>query len=378
MKLLIADDQISLHRYLDKVMDWGAMGFTEVQHAYDGEEAAAKVAAFHPDILILDIHMPILNGIESLKRVRQSGHSPKTIILSAYDEFEYARDAIHLQVSRYLLKPVDAVQLRNALEELIRESEAAFRQTIGAELDRMLYTGEMEAEALQTIRKGFDYLGIDRFAVITCADGATDGHYARWLKEQAAGAFKCAIAGKSKHGSVVLVGGKDPLSGGMLREFIESLLQLPDAPCGSPPPIGISSVAQDAAVLPQLIAESARAAAAPAETGSRLQDTIRRIKKHIDGSFHEDLTLQSVADRFRIDKYQLCRVFKKEFGVNYWSYVMKVRMEKAAELLAGTEWKNSLIAERTGFLDESHFSRAFKKFYGITPKEYRRRHAEAR
>jgi two-component system response regulator YesN len=378
MKLLVADDQVSLHRYLDKVMDWEAMGFTDVRHAYDGEEAAAMVASFHPDILILDIHMPNLNGIESLKRVRQSGLAPKTIILSAYDEFEYARDALHLQVSHYLLKPVDAAQLRSALEELVRESGAAMRRAIGAELERVLYTGEAEAEALATIRRGFDFFGIDRFAVITCADGTADGCYARWLRERAAGRFRCAIDGRNRNGSVILVGGREELSGGQLREFVESLLRHPEAPSVSPPPVGISSIAQDAAVLPQLIAESARAAAAPAETGSRLQDTIWRIKRHIDNSYHEDLTLQRVADRFRIDKYQLCRAFKKEFGVNYWSYVMKVRMEKAAELLAGTEWKNSLIAERTGFLDESHFSRAFKKFYGIAPKEYRRRQTASR
>jgi len=377
MKLLIADDQISLHRYLDKVMDWEEMGFTDVRHAYDGEEAAAKVASFRPDILILDIHMPNLNGIESLKRVRQSGDLPKTIILSAYDEFEYARDALHLQVSHYLLKPVDAAQLRDALGEMIRESAAALRQTIGAELDRILYTGEMEADSLAAIRRGFEFFGIDRFAVVACMDSSADGHYDRWLREQAAGHFKCAIAGKSKNGSVILVGGKDELSGGKMREFSESL-QLPGAPSMAPPPIGISSIALDAAVLPQLIAESVQVAKEPAETGSGLRETIWRIKRHIDSRYHEDLTLQSVADRFKVDKYQLCRAFKKEFSVNYWSYVMKVRMEKAAELLAGTEWKNSVIAERTGFLDESHFSRAFKKFYGVAPKEYRRRQSSFR
>lgn len=377
MKLLIADDQISLHRYLDKVMDWEGMGFTDVRHAYDGEEAAALAVSFRPDILILDIHMPNLNGIESLKRVRESGHSPKTIILSAYDEFEYARDALYLQVSRYLLKPVDAAQLRDALGEIIRESAAAWRQAIGAELSRISYIGEMEEESFAAIRKGFEFFGIERFAVVTCADGSADGRYARWLQEQTEARFKCAMAGKSRHGNTILIGGREELTGGALQEFIASLPHHPDAP-GAMPPIGISAIAQDIAALPLLIQESAQAAREPAGAGAGLQETVHRIKKHIDTRYHEDLSLQTVANQFRIDKYQLCRAFKKTFGVNYWSYVMKVRMEKAAELLAGTEWKNSAIAERTGFLDESHFSRAFKKYYGMAPKAYRHRQLSSR
>ena len=321
--------------------------------------------------MILDIHMPLMNGIESLRRVRQSGHQPRTIILSAYDQFEYARDALHLQVSHYLLKPVDAEQLRNAIGELVRESAAAARRMIGGALDRIIYSGEVEAESLAAIRKGFEMLGIDRYAVVTYTDHSPEGAVSRWMQEQAAGWFRCAIGSKTRKESVMLVGGREELSEGNLRAFIEAVRQQAAAPSAAPSAFGISTIARDAALLPQLIAESAKVLREPAETGSRLQDTVWRVKAYIDGSYHEDLSLQTVADRFGIDKYQLCRAFKKAFGVNYWTHVMKVRMEKAAELLAGTDWKNSRIAEHTGFLDESHFSRAFKKYYGMTPKAYR-------
>jgi two-component system response regulator YesN len=67
----------------------------------------------------------------------------------------------------------------------------------------------------------------------------------------------------------------------------------------------------------------------------------------------------------------LSREFKQQYDENYWQYVTRVRMEQAAALLKETNWKNSQIAERTGYTDESHFSRAFKKHYGISPKDYR-------
>jgi two-component system response regulator YesN len=373
VKLLIVDDQISLHRYLDKVMNWREMGFMQVQHAYDGEEAASMVEAFRPHMMIMDIHMPMLNGIESLKRIQQSSHLPRTIILSAYDQFEYARDALRLQVSHYLLKPVDADQLREVMREMILEAASAARQSIRSELDRTIYSGAIEAESLSVVRKGLEVLSVDRFAILTFVDSTSSkDDYSSLLQEQADRKIRCVIGCKNKKEWVVFVGGGDDLTRGQLREFSESVLE--QAAASSPAhklSVGTSSIAQDAAFLPQLITESAEAISGPADTGSRLKDAMFRIKPYVDSRYQEDLSLQSVAGRFDIDKYQLSRVFKQEFGVNYWSYVIKVRMEKAADLLIGTNWKNGRIAEHTGFLDESHFSRAFKKYYGVTPKEYR-------
>jgi len=91
----------------------------------------------------------------------------------------------------------------------------------------------------------------------------------------------------------------------------------------------------------------------------------------VELNYSEDLSLQSVADAFRMDKYQLSRMFKQQIGVNYWQYVMQIRIDKAAELLAETSLKNSAIAEMTGFVDESHFSKTFKKHTGVSPKDYR-------
>ncbi len=90
------------------------------------------------------------------------------------------------------------------------------------------------------------------------------------------------------------------------------------------------------------------------------------------------MSLQLIADRFGIDKFQLSRLFKQELGVNYWNYVMQVRMEKAAELLLRTDEKNSSIASATGFVDESHFSRTFKKYFDMSPKQYRMLHGNAK
>lgn len=374
MKLLIVDDQLSLHRYLDKVMDWGDLGFSEVQHAYDGEEATKMNETFRPDLMIMDIHMPLLDGIESLKRIQHSEKIPRTIILSAYDQFKYAREAIRLQVSQYLLKPVDAELLRDALRDLIQQTISDAQQSIRSELDRTIYSGQIEAGSLIKLQDGLEFLTIHRFAIMTFEDSVpSENDYSCLLQEHAAIRIHCVMCYKNPKEQVVLVGGGNDLTNSQLREFRISVMEKVAA---STPiytlSVGISSIAQDAASLPQLIAESTRAIRAPAsENISKLQDAVWRIKPYVESGYQEDLSLQSVADRFEIDKYQLSRAFKQEFGVNYWAYVTQVRMNKAAELLVATNWKNNHIAEHTGFLDESHFSRAFKKHFGVTPKEYR-------
>lgn len=374
MKLLIVDDQISLHRYLDKMMDWKELGITCVEHAYDGEEAAAMVETFLPDIMIMDIHMPILNGIESLKRIQKLKKIPQTIILSAYEEFEYARDALRLRVSQYLLKPVDAALLRNALRDLIEASISAARQTILSEMSRTVYSGQMDADSLANVQKGFEILAIDRYAILTFEDSLpSEIDVSCLLQGQPDLKNLCILCTKHRNGQVVLVGGGESVTDDRLRQISESALgHMATTTPSDTWFVGMSSIAQDAAYLPQLITESAQALRSSVSgTRLKLRDAVRRIKAYVESGYQEDLTLQTIADRFDIDKYQLSRAFKQEFGINYWAYVTQVRMNKAAELLVGTGLRMIQIAEHTGFLGESHFSRAFKKYYGVTPKEYR-------
>jgi len=68
MKVLIADDQISTHQYLEAVLDWEALGFNKVYHTYNGQETLDLLASKKPEILILDIEMPKMNGINVMKK----------------------------------------------------------------------------------------------------------------------------------------------------------------------------------------------------------------------------------------------------------------------------------------------------------------------
>lgn len=132
-KVLIVEDEEMIRKGLRYTFDWLKSDCIVIDEAANGREGLAKIKELEPDIVILDITMPIMDGITMLeKSANDSIYS--AIIISGYDEFEFAKKAITLGVSEYLLKPVDQNQLFEALErakeqvrlrkqyELIKES----------------------------------------------------------------------------------------------------------------------------------------------------------------------------------------------------------------------------------------------------------------
>ncbi|MCZ8518217.1 MULTISPECIES: response regulator transcription factor [Paenibacillus] len=377
MKLLIADDQMSLHQFLHKMIDWGALGITEVQSAFDGEQAAGLAASAEPDLLLMDIRMPGVNGIEALRRIQSQVHKPKAVILSAYDQFDYAREALKLSVSQYLLKPVDTQLLEAALRELIAEVRSERGALLERELVQLSCAARLPEWRLDGVARAFRTLEIACFAIVTVIgeaeyESASPSGYPSLPERVTVVPLPSGHSDGERHYFVGLpaeMDGDEQCAG--LRASLGEGRGASAA--------GISRTARDVRELAQLLAESREAAlraregskacgdgAAP-RTADKLQDIRLHIERHLDG----DLCLQTVADLYGIDKFQLSRTFKQEFGENYWSYVTRLRLGKAAQLLGETDWKNGRIAEATGYADESHFSKAFKKHFGVAPKGYR-------
>lgn len=116
--VLIADDEESIREGMRYLIDWPSTGFRICGTARNGVEALEAVAKSCPDLILLDIRMPGLNGIECLKKLRANPDwDTEVIILSGFDEFSYAQEAISGRVIRYLLKPIDGDELIMALKD---------------------------------------------------------------------------------------------------------------------------------------------------------------------------------------------------------------------------------------------------------------------
>jgi two-component system, response regulator YesN len=114
-KVFLVEDEIVTREGIRDNVDWNAHGFEFCGEAPDGEMALPAIHSTCPDVLITDIKMPFMDGLQLCKIVRQRWPSVKTIILSGHDEFEYAQQAIELGVTEYLLKPLGARDLHRAL-----------------------------------------------------------------------------------------------------------------------------------------------------------------------------------------------------------------------------------------------------------------------
>lgn len=133
-KVFIVDDERAIAKGLEKLIDWNQLecrtfSFTDSNTAY--EAALIEV----PQIIITDIKMPFMNGLELIKKLKSEGINSEVIILSGYSEFEYARKGIELGVNTYLLKPVEQKDLESVVNETINQlKKEEFAQK---ELDRM-------------------------------------------------------------------------------------------------------------------------------------------------------------------------------------------------------------------------------------------------
>ncbi|WCT54357.1 response regulator [Paenibacillus kyungheensis] len=124
MKVLIVDDEMTIHNQLKQCIHWEHYGWSIVGHAYNGEEACQMVEQHQPDVILTDIRMPHMDGLEFLAWLKNSSYTAKAIALSGYNDFDYSRPAFLLNVVDYLLKPLNEAELLillSKLEEQIKQ-----------------------------------------------------------------------------------------------------------------------------------------------------------------------------------------------------------------------------------------------------------------
>ncbi len=118
LKIMIIDDEFYFREALKVSLPWEELGFEICGEAKNGKDALEKVAGLNPDIMIVDINMPIMDGLEFIQSVKDKRIESKFIILTGHSEFNYAKQAVQLGVNNYILKPVNEEELKNSLFEI--------------------------------------------------------------------------------------------------------------------------------------------------------------------------------------------------------------------------------------------------------------------
>ncbi|MGC5772861.1 response regulator transcription factor [Paenibacillus pabuli] len=179
MRLLIVDDGHYVVEYMKHLLDWKTFGIDQIETTTNSLEARDMLNQRHIDILITDIRMPEVSGIDLLQHIHQHSLSTKVIILSGYSEFEYAQQGIRLGALDYLLKPVDKDDVEKAMSKAIKTiSKSRPAQPIAWEkFDGLGYLLSLLGQN-ETLRKEYDahteFLGKRRFCFVKLEDFAQE------------------------------------------------------------------------------------------------------------------------------------------------------------------------------------------------------------
>lgn len=381
MNVLIVDDQRLSRARLIQLIDWQALGIRLAGEAANGREALEKIGDTEADLVVTDVRMPLMDGLQLVEQAREQYGDIGFIVTSGYDEFDYVRQSLRLTVSDYLLKPVNGEELNAALRLLIdrRKDETAKNAAIlRNRQEQWLYyvvedvfagdPGLLEAEARDA---GFATDG-RRYTVVALSSdsGFSETAFIEQLPDDAVkivirtrGIWLAAAAmtAESADGfrlQACFAGLKPAVSTDDVRK-LPLMIREALAPIAS---------ASD----PETIAETL-SNTHPQEIGSAdIRKAVIEIKSYVDEHYHEALTLTELAKKLYISPGYFCSLFRQATGINFLEYVAGLRMNLAKQLLtADPNRRINEVAERCGYQDLKYFRKLFKRYHGLTPMKFK-------
>ena len=171
LKVMIVDDEPSTREGLEMFIPWEDLGFEIVGTAEDGFDAIEKYKELKPNLMMVDMKMPEMSGIELIQKIREVDSSIQFIVLSGFAEFEYARNAMKYNVKDYLVKPVDEDELIPILTELaqgfIKEEEfSRVKKKMDEENKERVIQAAVTGECMEELKELCDHLKWNRFRIL--------------------------------------------------------------------------------------------------------------------------------------------------------------------------------------------------------------------
>lgn len=185
LKVLIVDDEAVVRRGIVLGVDWAALGCVVVGEAANGEEGLAAAEREEPDLIITDVRMPRMDGIEMMRRLRERGSAAHVVVLTAYNDFDYARSALRCGAADYLLKPFRDQELIAAIERVRARDEAALGRGAREDLPA-LPKGDKSKYVLRTLEYiAAHYADADiNIATIARSISISEGHLSHVFKKE--------------------------------------------------------------------------------------------------------------------------------------------------------------------------------------------------
>ena len=528
-RVMIADDEGIVIDSMKFIIEKEFGDSCSLEFAKTGRRLVEVAEQFRPDIAVVDIHMPGINGIDAIKEMKQFCPNAVFIVMSAYDKFDYAKEAIKLGVMEYITKPMDRMKVVNTLKRAMDQidSDRAKRsndllikeklETIEPIIENgLIYDILLQEHFEEDVDSYKSILGIEEdygyMMAIVCGESQEGNHMTnavgssvkvsgmyREIREGVKSFFDCKIGNVMANKIAVLVpyssnileyndrtrlidrarelcrylrkktdinfrvgiGALHPLRdlGESYREALNALIattgsvahvddltiscsyeddypkelekpmfdavskgdlngmlvyagKYADWMCQRASGGDLMSMrlkALEFALYAEHLAYqsggqtyrySGRNTYLPEIMGlnspeevrdwfmgklstacsdvvrkreERSNDIIRTAMEYINDNYSKELSLDEVSRQVNISPYYFSKIFKEESGLNFIEYLTNVRIDKAKELLSGTDMSIKEVCATCGYTDPNYFSRSFKKNVGVTPTEFKER-----
>ena len=367
--VVVADDEDELREAVCTMIPWEALGFHLVGNASNGLDALELVERLEPDLLLTDIRMPFISGIELARQVREIRPAMHIAFLSGFDDFEYAKQAIQYNIISYMLKP------------LTMDGLAAELKAIHEKIDAR-YAGLRRADSAHADRAAL----IIPLVLAAALDGPVDYEAGfTQLVEQSANKYLRHFVFYGCGRAVALLLGNPSDFEEYLHILADEICQLADRALGRSASVGVSREFARFSDLNDAYKQAIEALRAAAEgeggvsftadvrkTGSLCERALEIIEQHY---MDEDLSLASLSAMLDVSPNHLSACIKKSEGETFINILVRRRMETAQTLLLTTDLQIQEIARRCGYTDQHYFSYCFKKYSGTSPVALRRARA---
>lgn len=359
LKMIIADDDEIIRSRLVNRIDWTAIGYEIADQAADGRELLEKTKELKPDVILTDIKMPFMSGIEFVEEIKRSQLKTEIVVITGYAEFEYVHKLLHLGVYGYILKPLDKEELKECMRKLYekvmhsKKVEKLFKKELrsGEKTEDYTLPGPKKREFIETFLKnkqdetmvllGAIHQDMLEKSVLPdkmqqCYMHLFNGIY-RALKEED------KVDNEIKSLMLTLFEDFSELkeeqelldfAGSLIERLFGRLCKIEDE-----------------------------------KANIHLQKALSYIDKH----FAENLTMAEVANRIGVSYGYLSYILNESVEGGFVRILRNRRMEESKKLLTQTDYKIYDIAERVGFANSRYFSTMFYADIGMTPAEYRRK-----
>lgn len=379
-KVIIADDERLVRVGLMHTVDWKRWNMEVVGNAPNGEMAWELYKELRPDLVITDIVMPQMDGIQLAAKIKAANPEAKILFLSCHSDFAYAQQGMELGASGYLLKTaMDSETVDRYLMKITDEWNRSSKPSTPSTDDtnamfRTWYSEGRNSDQLNKhIRQHLERVSPEGGMLFGLFGLSDEARHERLQKLE-------SYVGMSGEGSSKYI----------LHFHADGA------------PLVVIVPAPDAERLTLMLLDSSNVAqgfswkkTVMLPPGSDFMEEINRMMKmaelerqyeyrsdavsapimkavlYIDEHLDEPIVSSQLAESIGLSRSHFSTLFKKELGVSFLEFLHRRRLRKASELLVQTDWRISLIGEKVGMEDSKHFSKWFKGHTGMTPSEFR-------